>query len=149
MCPRRRTTLYHIMTPDPITVTPDDDLADAYELMLRNDVRRLPVVDDDGELVGILTRSDVQQLIPVHDYDSDRFEAELALVGTLVREVMSWDPVTAAPDETLQDAAERMHEFRVSGLPIVNGRELVGIITESDIFRLVVETWSRDDDSTE
>lgn len=149
MRPRRQTTLYQLMTRDPITVTPDDDVADAYDLMLRNDVRRLPVVDDDGDLVGIITRSDIQQLIPRRAYDGDRYEAELSLIGTPVSEVMTWDPVTASPDETVLDAAERMLEFQVSGIPIVNGDELVGIITESDIFRLFVESWSREADRVE
>lgn len=146
MSPQRRVLIYDLMSSDLITVSPDTDLADAYDLMLRNDVRRLPVVDDEGDLVGIITRSDVQQRIPVRDYDRDRFEAEISLVGTPVREVMTWDPVTISPDQTIQDAAERMVEYQVSGLPVINGIELVGIITESDIFRFIVDSWRDYDD---
>ena len=55
--------------------------------------------------------------------------------------MITHDPVTVESDETIQDAAERMLEYQVSGLPVVEGRTPVGIITESDIFRLVVESW--------
>lgn len=144
MGPQRRTRVRSWMTPAPITIGPMADLADAYELMLRNDVRRLPVVDKEGDLLGIITLSDIQQLIPYTEYESDRYEAELSLVGKRVRDVMTWDPVTVLPDDTIQEAAERMIEFQVSGLPVLNDREVVGIITESDIFRLVVETWARE-----
>lgn len=146
MTPRRRRLVYDLMSTDLITVTPDVDLSDAYGLMLRNDVRRLPVVDEDGELVGIITRSDVQQMIPRTGYEADRYEAELSLIGQTVQDAMTWDPVIVTPEDTIQEAAERMIEFQVSGLPVVNGRDLVGIVTESDIFRYVVDSWSREDD---
>ncbi|MCB0043656.1 MAG: CBS domain-containing protein, partial [Caldilinea sp.] len=75
--------------------------------------------------------------------EDDR-ETRLLAATRKVGEIMTWDPVTVDPEDTIQDAAERMLEYQVSGLPVVDGTRLVGIITESDIFRLVVESWSED-----
>ena len=57
---------------------------------------------------------------------------------------MTYSPVTISPSATIQEAAERMLEYQVSGLPVVRGNQLVGILTESDIFRLVVESWAEE-----
>jgi acetoin utilization protein AcuB len=110
--------------------------------MVENEIRRLPVVEKD-ELVGIITLSDVLGAIPSLLEDLDT-ETKLSLTDRRVRMVMAWDPVTVDPEDTVQEAAERMLEYQVSGLPVVSGGRPVGIITESDIFRLVVEGWSDD-----
>jgi CBS domain-containing protein len=64
------------------------------------------------------------------------------MVTRAVRDVMTYDPITVDPEDTIQEAAERMLEYEVSGLPVISGNRPVGIITESDIFRLVVESWA-------
>lgn len=132
------------MTPDPVTTTLDMTLAEAYELMLENEVRRLLVTRDD-ELAGIVTLSDILRTIPAILSETDR-ETRLLISSHTVRDVMTRDPVSVDAEETIQDAAERMLEYQISGLPVVEGRTPVGIITESDIFRLVVESWGGLDD---
>ena len=132
------------MTPDPVTTTLDMTLAEAYELMLEHEVRRLLVTRDD-ELAGIVTLSDILRTIPAILSETDR-ETRLLISSHTVRDVMTRDPVAVDGEETIQDAAERMLEYQVSGLPVVEGRTPVGIITESDIFRLVVESWGGLDD---
>lgn len=127
------------MTRDPVTVTPQTSLADAYELMLEREVRRLPVTD--GELMGIITLSDILRTLPSLTEEGDDATRLLA-VTRRVGEVMTYDPVTIDPEDTIQEAAERMLEYQVSGLPVISGGRVVGIITESDIFRLVVESWA-------
>jgi acetoin utilization protein AcuB len=62
-----------------------------------------------------------------------------------VEDAMTSDPVTVAPDETIQEAAERMLENQVSGLPVVENDHLVGILTESDIFKIVVNWWAEEE----
>jgi acetoin utilization protein AcuB len=131
-----------IMTRDPLTVTPETSLIDAYEVMTDNEIRRLPVLTAD-ELVGIVTLSDILGTIPSMLADAD-VETKLLLSARKVRSVMSWSPVTVDPEDTIQDAAERMLDEQVSGLPVISGGNLVGIITESDIFRLVVESWAEE-----
>jgi adenylylsulfate kinase len=132
------------MTARPVITAPQSTLYDADDLMREYNVRRLPVVDDEGELVGIITRSDVQRVVGSCETQE---EVDLVLRATSVDEAMTEDPVTIEPDETIQDAAETMLEFEISGLPVLDEERLVGIITESDIFRLVAGTAAEADPS--
>jgi acetoin utilization protein AcuB len=137
---RHRMEVRDWMTADPVTVAPDAPLAEAYKLMEENEVRRLPVVNKQRELVGILTRSDLLQHVPFFP-DEDELADELPYITMTVEEAMSYDPISIESTDTVQDAAELMLEAKVSGLPVRAGNRLVGIITESDIFRLVVAEW--------
>jgi acetoin utilization protein AcuB len=129
------------MTKNPVTITGDARLLDAYTTMKENGVRRLPVVKRNGELAGIVTLSDILQHVPFFP-DDPEIEAELPLMTMTVQEIMTWDPEVISPEDTIQDAAEVMLEAKISGLPVVEQDRVVGIITESDIFRLVIESWS-------
>ncbi len=142
---RHRMEVRDWMTADPVTVTPEARLAEAYNLMEENEVRRLPVVNRQGELVGILTRSDLLQHIPFFP-DEDELEEELPYINMTVEEAMSYDPTCIESTDTIQDAAELMLEAKISGLPVLAGNRLVGIITESDIFRLVVAEWGESEE---
>jgi len=135
------------MTADPVAVAPDALLVEAYRLMEENEVRRLPVVNKSRELVGILTRSDLLQHVPFFP-DEDELKDELPYINMTVEEAMSYDPISIESTDTVQDAAELMLESKVSGLPVRAGNRLVGIITESDIFRLVVAEWGEDEGGT-
>lgn len=127
------------MTREPVTVTSQTSLAQAYELMLENEIRRMPVID--GELVGIITLSDILRALPSLTEEGDD-ASRLLMVTRRVSDIMTDDPITVDPEDTIQEAAERMLEYQVSGLPVITGGRVVGIITESDIFRLVVESWA-------
>jgi acetoin utilization protein AcuB len=140
---RHRPCVRDWMTPDPVTTTPFTSLGEAYDLMLDRDLRRLPVVDEDGELIGIITRSDIERVMPWEDGAQE--DGRMSLAHTLVRQVMSWDPLTVAPDDLMPEAAERMLEMKVSGLPVVENRRCVGILTESDILRLVISLRVREE----
>lgn len=129
-----------IMTENPISVGPDASLLEAYGEMLENDIRRLPVTASDGALVGIVTMSDIQKALPLRRDDEDT-ETQLMLNTHKVSEVMTSDPVCVSSEETIQDVAEVMLENQISGIPIIQAGKLVGIVTESDIFALIVETW--------
>lgn len=137
---RHLTQVNDWMTRDPIICSPSTSLAAAYSLMLENDIRRLIVVDHD-ELVGMVTLSDILRAMPGLAVESDD-ATRLMAVTRPVGDVMSSDPIVVDPEDTIQEAAERMLEYQVSGLPVISGSRVVGIITESDIFRLVVESWS-------
>lgn len=130
------------MTAAPIKCAPDTTLAKVYEMMQDNEIRRLVVVDRD-ELAGIVTQSDILRALPIlteHGDDATR----LLMVTRKVSDVMTYDPVTVDPEDSILVAAERMLEYQVSGLPVISGGCVVGIITESDIFRLVVEAWAEE-----
>ena len=129
------------MTSPALTIRPEATLFEAYNTMYENDVRRLPVVDSDGTLIGIVTLSDIQQASPIIIGDDDDTLRHLMASEQTVEEIMTPDPVTVVIVDTVRDAAERMLEYEVSGLPVIKEDRVIDIITESDIFRLVVESW--------
>ncbi len=111
-----------------VTVPRDTDYQQALKLMQEKRLRRLPVVDRERRLVGIVAERDL--LLAATRYPR---------AGVDVGEFMATKLVTAAPGMTLREAARLMLELRVGGLPVLEGGALVGIITESDIFRRFVE----------
>lgn len=141
MSKRHLTEVQDWMNENAIVVSPEASLADAYTLMVENEVRRLPVVD--RELIGIITYSDILRHVPVSVDEADE-ATRVLLTQRTVREVMTYSPMTINPSATIQEAAERMLEYQVSGLPVVRNGKVVGMITESDIFRLVVESWAEE-----
>ena len=141
MTKRHQSEVQDWMTETPVTISSEATLAEAYNLMLEREVRRLPVVD--RELIGIITFGDILRQVPVAGEEADT-ASRLLLTEKRVRDAMAYDPVTINPSATIQEAAERMLEYQVSGLPVIRNGAVIGIITESDIFRLVVESWTAD-----
>ncbi|NJN15082.1 MAG: CBS domain-containing protein [Oscillochloris sp.] len=134
------------MSRDVHVVRPDTSAFEAYDSMRRHNIRRLPVVDLDGRLLGIVTRSDIEQAMPQSRGEEDRRHGLFELAGTVVSDLMTQNPLTVTPESSIRNAAATIMRAKVSGLPVVANDRLVGIITESDIFRLVVSTWPDDDD---
>jgi CBS domain-containing protein len=136
------------MTRDVITVTPETTLPEAHQIMMNEEIRRLPVVRGDGRLVGIITRGDVRGAQPSPATSLSIWELNYLLAKLKVEQIMTRDPISVHEDATIGEAARVMLENRVSGLPVIGeaGR-LVGIITESDIFSMVVlHEWSEDEE---
>ena len=131
------------MTQDPITVRPETKIIEAYQLMVTTRIRRLPIVVG-NLLVGIVTLSDLYQVKPFDMMSEEEQTLCQRLEQMTVEEVMASDPITIAEDATIGKAAQTMLEHKISGLPVVEPKEghLVGIITESDIFRIVAQEWS-------
>lgn len=125
-----------------ITVSPDDTLARAYELMRINSIRRLPVVEG-SDLVGIITLSDVLAIKhpdPAHRIPLDEIASELSQI--YVRTIMVRDPVCIYTNDTLGHAADLMLEHKIGGLPVIDAdKNIVGLITESNIFRMLAKCW--------
>ena len=131
------------MSRKPITVTPDTTLWDASRLMTESRIRRLLVVED-GDLVGILTHGDLRSVTPPEAVALELRDLNVELAQLTVAHVMTADPVTISAEAMIDEAAWVMLEGKMSGLPVIdNDWELVGIITESDIFRLVVREWGK------
>lgn len=126
------------MRPRPITVTPDDTLADALRLTRAHRIRHLPVVLPTGELAGILSDRDIRMAMPSPLTVSDEDRASF-LERTPIGAVMTRDVITASPLETIEEAARTLYRHRISSLPIVNARgDLLGILTETDILHTFV-----------
>ena len=130
------------MAKDPVTVNSDGSITEAYHLMIEEQIRLLPVLDKD-KLVGIVTLSDLYQAKPFGKVSISLLETSQQLEQMTVEEVMAPEPITIPLDATIGAAAQRMLEYKISGLPVMDpSGHLVGIITESDIFRLVVQEWT-------
>ncbi len=132
------------MSTDVITITPETTLPEAHQIMNNEEVRRLPVLDADGRLVGIVSLGDIRSAEPSPATSLSIWEMNYLLSSLKIDKIMTPNPWTIRPEATLAEAARMMLEHRVSGLPVVteDGR-VVGIITESDIFSMVVlHEWS-------
>ncbi|HEV3026541.1 MAG TPA: CBS domain-containing protein [Planctomycetota bacterium] len=114
------------MTSPVITMTTDTRAADALEVMQAKKIRRIPITQE-GRLTGILTMGDLQAVLGLQENSVRR--ASTRLGDLMTREVR-----TVTPDDPLERAARVMLDHEVSGLPVVDGEAVVGIITESDIF---------------
>lgn len=128
------------MTPNPITVSSSTTLPEAHHLMEKHGIRRLPVVDE-GELKGLITRGDIRGAEPSEATSLSIFEIHYLLSRLTVDKIMTTDILTVRPDDKVSVAARLMYERKIAGLPVVDDEgKVVGIITESDIFRMVIET---------
>ena len=123
-----------------ITVSPQASLDDAASLMATEHVSRLPVVDKRGKLVGIITEKQILRYAPSKATLLDEFEIKGVMNRIAVEKVMTRDVVTITADTPIEDAARVMADHEISGIPVVSGDRLVGVIAETDLFKAFLET---------
>jgi acetoin utilization protein AcuB len=126
------------MTTNPVTVTSSTTLPEAYWLMVENRIRRLLVVDG-GKLVGIVTMEDLRGSFHTDIIAINPLKVNQILSEMQVRQLMSKDPITIDTDSSVIQAAQTMLEHKISTLPVIEAEKVVGIITESDLFRVLVD----------
>jgi acetoin utilization protein AcuB len=129
------------MTRDPESIAPATSISEASHLMSRRHVRRLPVTrpgDEGPHLVGIVSAHDVARAYPadVNPFSADPRDRGL---DRSVGEIMTRHPVTTSPEAPIEDVARTLRDRKIGALPVVRGTRLVGIITESDVFRAFLE----------
>ena len=129
------------MTKNPVTVTPDVSVPEAQAIMRREKIRRLPVLDKQGKLVGIVTSLDLIHASPSPATSLDMYELHYLLSKLKVEAVMTKNVITVTEDLPIEEAARIMADNNISGLPVVRNNILVGIITESDLFKLFIELF--------
>jgi CBS domain-containing protein len=138
-------TVKDVMTRNPITIDPEAPLATAMAVMKKEQIRHLPVIDDAGRLLGLITDRDVRSAafapaliehLPVGAQRRAHGVGQ-ALEELGVRDAMTWDVVTTHPEMALGHAARVMFHGRFGSLPVVEGAKLVGILTERDLLRAV------------
>ena len=127
------------MRRDPITVTEDVGVGEALRIMRENKIRRLPVLNRHGKLTGIVSEKDLLHASPSPATSLSIYEIHYLLSKLTVKEVMSAPVITVDEQTPLEEAARIMADNRIGGLPVVRGEELVGIITETDIFKIFLE----------
>lgn len=121
-----------VMTSDSITVSPEEDVVFAFEKLMKNKISAMPVVDN-GELIGIITATDLG-----HNLILDKYE-----LGTQIKSIMVNDVVCVTPDTTLIEAIKIMAENApetdiLNQLPVVEDGKLVGIISDGDIIKVLL-----------
>jgi acetoin utilization protein AcuB/CBS domain-containing protein len=129
-----------------VTINLAAPVSAALALMYEHDIRRLPVVVDNGELRGIITLGDIRgvDLLKVAGFDPADIASALRQVK--VYEVMTWYPLAVTPETGLREAALLMREHKIGGLPVIDpaSNEVVGIVTESDLFEALIHQLDRD-----
>jgi CBS domain-containing protein len=131
------------MTPDPVCVTPHTTLPEALNLMKERRIRRLPVVDN-GKLVGIVTRGDLRGAQPSEATSLSIYELNYLLSRLTLDHVMTKHVYTVTPGTMIGEAARLMLRHAIAGLPVIFNGRVAGILTESDIFRMVVTRWQEE-----
>jgi len=126
------------MTTNPFTISPEQTVPDAHEIMIKHGIKRLPVVKN-GKLVGVVSKSDIDRYSPSKATTLSMGEITYLLSKTKIKHIMTKNPVTISSNALLEEAATLMRDQRVGFLPVVDDGKLVGIITESDIFDSFIE----------
>ena len=126
------------MTPNPITLSPEESLMEALQMMRLRKIRRVPVVSAAGKLVGLLTEGDLKRAEPSTLSDTQE-EFTAVMEGTQVNRIMIQNLVTARPDTPLIDAARTLFKNKYGALPVLEGDKLVGILTDHDLIGALVK----------
>ncbi len=127
-----------IMTPSPITVKSSESVRRAFALLEDQDIRHLPVIDEDRRLVGVVSDRDLREYrLPVLEELDNPDQAE-ALLDTALSEVMSGDVISVDSGEDLVAACDLVIEYRIGAIPVLDrsSGELVGIVSYMDLLRV-------------
>lgn len=127
------------MTPHPITITADSSILAAQRIMKENHVRHLPVLNKTGALVGLVTRTSLEQVRPSKLTTLSIYELSYQLDKITVRDAMVRKVVTVGEEVPIEQAARLMLEHKIGSLPVLRGERLVGIITDTDLMRTMLE----------
>ena len=128
-----------LMSSNVIATRADDSIATLHDLMLAHDIRHIPVVDAEKELVGLVSHRDLLRHSLVEQSDVPEFIEEEVRERITAKEVMTSGVFSVDPDTDIREAAQAMYENKFGSLPVVEGQRLVGILTESDFVRLMAE----------
>jgi acetoin utilization protein AcuB len=125
-----------------ISVAPDIPFQEALKLMQENRLRRLPVIDKKGQLIGIVSERDLLYASPSPATTLSMWELTYVLSKITVEELMTKEVITTTPDTSVEDAARLMVEKKVGALPVIDkNNQPVGIITDRDIFKTLVDLF--------
>ncbi len=130
------------MTKNPVTVSQNASVDEALDIMRRTRVRRLPVMDKKGRMVGIVSELDLLKVSPSPATTLSIYEIPYLLSKIKMKDIMTRDVITVTEDTPLEEAARIMADHKIGGLPVLRGSELVGIITETDLFKIFLELFA-------
>ncbi len=130
------------MSKYPLTIDPEESLSDAHKYMDAQKVRHLPVVKKDAKMVGLIAEDDLLKAEPSSATTLSVWEIHNLLMEVKVKAVMVKNVITTTEDTPIEEAAHLMLDNKIGCLPVMRNDELVGIITESDIFRTFMELFA-------
>ncbi len=134
-------TVERRMTLNPVTIGPDASVVEASDLMKKEKVHRLPVLDKDKKLIGVITEKDILHATPSPASSLSIHEMAYLLSRLTVKKLMTKDPVTIGKDTPVEEAARIMADQDLSCLPVVEGDRLIGIVSKSDLFKILTELF--------
>lgn len=129
------------MTKNPIYTNPKELIANVKSTMDREQITKVPVLDDSGKLIGVITKTDLKKTMPSNATTLDIYELSYLLSKITVEKVMKKHPITIQKDATIEEAAKIMSEKGISSLIVMDGEVLSGILTKTDLFRAVVDMF--------
>jgi acetoin utilization protein AcuB len=129
------------MTRNPVYISPEASVTEAKILMTRQKINKLPVLDADKHVVGIVTKNDLIKASPSAATTLDMYEIGYLLSRLTVEKVMSKNVTTVSEDEVIEEAARIMADSDIGCLPVVKDELMIGIITETDLFREFIELF--------
>jgi CBS domain-containing protein len=147
-------TAKEIMTPNPVTVSPEMEISQAAEILLEKKINGVPVIDASGKLVGILCQSDLiaqQKKLPIPSVftfldgiisfsSMKQLEKEARkITATTVADAMTKNPVTVQPGTSIETVAELMIGQKFHTLPVLDDKNLVGIVGKEDVLRTLLK----------
>lgn len=124
-----------------ITIAPDSSMQDALNLMRKEHIRRLPVVDGHGQLIGIVTATNLDKASPSEATTLSVWEIRELVSRVRIDKIMTRNVVTIDEDTPIEEAARVMADGKFSGLPVTRNGKLVGLITETDLFKVFLEMF--------
>jgi acetoin utilization protein AcuB len=128
------------MTKEVVTLTPDRSMMKASKLMKEKNISRIPVVDEQGVLLGIVSDRDIKEASPSKATTLDMHELYYLLAEIKLKDIMTKTPFTVKRTDTVEKAAVIMHSKNVGGLPVVDDDDrVIGIITDSDVFQVLIK----------
>jgi acetoin utilization protein AcuB len=130
------------MSAHPLTIDPEESVSNTHRYMQEQKVRHLPVVGKNGKMIGLVTEKDLLKAEPSSATSLSMWEIHSLLMKVKVKSVMVRDVFTTSEDTPIEEAAHLMLEHKIGCLPVLRDEQLVGIITESDIFRTLMELFA-------
>ena len=127
------------MTFNPVTIRVDTSLKEALDLVRSSPFRHLPVLDENDKLVGIVTEKSLVYASPTSSTTLSVFEVDYILLRTKIEQIIQGEVISVGPNLPIEEAARVMIDHRIGCLPVVEDDKLIGIISDTDIFRVFVE----------
>lgn len=125
------------MTPDPFTLSEGDRVKTAVKHLLKAGIRHIPVLRD-GKLTGIVTDRDIRRALPSLEAGATPEQYQAFMEKNTLKDIMTADPVTCTPDTDVIDAVKILAERKFGAIPILQGDQLVAILTQIDVMRALL-----------